>query len=132
MGFRLARVGFASIILALLLAGSARGEDGALDLRLRDLGGEPHNLQSYRGKIVVLNFWATWCGPCAEEMPLLVKAQKRYNDRGVVVIGVSLDEGSARAAVEKFAKNKKIDFPLWVGGTVEDLKQFGPEAVRPG
>ena len=56
---------------------------------------------------------------------MLVKAQRLYGDRGLVVIGVSLDESSARAAVEKFAKKKKIDFPLWVGGRVEDLKRFG-------
>jgi thiol-disulfide isomerase/thioredoxin len=125
MEFRWAKIGLAPAFLALLLAGSARGADGAPGLSLRDLGGEPHSLQSYRGKIVVLNFWATWCGPCAEEMPMLVKAQKLYGDRGLVVIGVSLDEDSARAAVEKFAKKKKIDFPLWVGGAVEDLKRFG-------
>jgi thiol-disulfide isomerase/thioredoxin len=125
MGFRWARIGLAPAFLALLLAGSARGADGAPDLSLRDLGGEAHNLESYRGKIVVLNFWATWCGPCAEEMPMLVKAQTRYGEHGLVVIGVSLDEDSARAKVEKFAKRKKINFPLWMGGTVEDLKRFG-------
>jgi hypothetical protein len=58
-------------------------------------------------------------------MPMLVKAQQLYGDRGLVVIAVSLDEGSARAQVQKFAKKKKMNFPVWVGGTVEDLKRFG-------
>ena len=103
----------------------ASAADEPPDLSLQDVTGASQGLSQYRGKIVVLNFWATWCGPCAEEMPMLVKAQKRYGDRGLVVVGVSLDEDSARAQVEKSAKKKKVNFPVWVGGTVEDLKRLG-------
>ncbi len=119
------RTALAVAALALGFAGVARGGDGPPDLSLRDLDGELRSLQSYRGKIVVLNFWATWCGPCTEEMPLLVKARKRYAGRGVEVIGVSLDEGSARNEVKKFVKRKKVNFPVWVGGTSEDLSRLG-------
>jgi len=125
MGFRLVRLGLATAVFAGLLAGSARGEEKVPELALRDLNGQPQSLESYRGKIVVLNFWATWCGPCMEEMPMLVKSQERYGARGLVVIGVSLDGDSARPEVEKFAKKKKVNFPVWVGGTTEDLERFG-------
>lgn len=56
---------------------------------------------------------------------MLVNAQKRYGERGLAVIAVSLDEASARGQVEKFAKKKKVNFPIWVGGKVEDLKRLG-------
>lgn len=125
MRLQWARLGLAAAVFAGLLAGSTRGEEVAPELALRDLSGHPQSLESYRGKIVVLNFWATWCEPCMEEMPMLVNAQKRYGERGVTVIAVSLDDASARAQVEKFVRKKKVKFPVWVGGTVEDLERLG-------
>ena len=68
---------------------SASAADG---LVLKDSAGRDARLSDYGGKVVILNFWATWCIPCREEMPLLVNIQKRYADRGVVVIGASADD----------------------------------------
>jgi cytochrome c biogenesis protein CcmG, thiol:disulfide interchange protein DsbE len=65
-------------------------------------------LSDFRGKVVVLNFWATWCPPCVEEMPSLVQMQQRLKDKGVVLVGVSLDvDGDA---YHKFLKDHQIDF----------------------
>ena len=74
------------------------------------------SLTDYRGKVVVLNFWASWCAPCAEEMPSLVQLNERFKDKGVTVVGVSIDvDGDA---YHKFLKDYKIDFP-----TVRDPDQ---------
>lgn len=100
-------------------------QDVAPEFFLPNLKGAQQNLRDYRGKIVVLNFWATWCVPCAEEMPMLVEIQKKYGESGVVVIGVSLDDSSTRAKVESFLHKKKVNFPAWMGGTTEDLKRLG-------
>jgi len=65
-------------------------------------------LRDYRGKIVVLNFWATWCPPCVEEMPSLVQLQQRFKDKGVAVLGVSVDADGD--AYHRFITDHKIDF----------------------
>ena len=74
-------------------------------LSLRDLQGQEHSLSSLRGKLVVLNFWATWCAPCREEMPLLVSLQKRYGTRGIQVIGASVDDESTAAQIAPFVES---------------------------
>ena len=66
------------------------------------------SLNQFRGQIVVLNFWATWCGPCVEEMPSLVNLQQRMKSKGVTVVGVSIDEDDD--AYHRFLKEYKIDF----------------------
>lgn len=61
-------------------------------LTLPDLEGHPHALSNYRGRRVLLNFWASWCGPCVEEMPALNRAQKKFGDHGAIVVGIAMDE----------------------------------------
>jgi peroxiredoxin len=102
--------------------------DSLPKLKLHDLQGDKQNLNPYRGKLIVLNFWATWCGPCKEEMPMLVLEEEHYRDRGVVVIGVSLDKPGDEAKVRAFIDQYKVTFPVWVGGSVDDLDrwQMGP------
>ncbi len=75
-----------------------------------DEKGQPQNLKQYAGKIVVLNFWATWCGPCREEMPELSKLNDAYKDKNLVVLGVAIDDV---AAVSKFIKETKVNYPLF-------------------
>jgi peroxiredoxin len=97
-------------------------------LKVKDLNGHRQDLRQYQGKIIVLNFWATWCEPCQEEMPMLVREAARYRDRGVVVVGVSLDKPGDEQKVQNFAARYHIDFPVWVGGSADDLDrwQMGP------
>jgi len=78
---------------------------------LTDLEGRPHSLGEWRGKVQVVNFWATWCPPCREEIPLLIAAQKRFGGHGIQVIGVALDQVSAVAA---YRKEHGIDYPILI------------------
>ncbi len=77
---------------------------------LKDLEGKAVKLSDFKGKVVLLNFWATWCPPCREEIPDLVALQNQYRDQGLVVIGLSFDR--APAAVKSFATRNKINYPL--------------------
>jgi len=90
-------------------------------LTLKDVKGQKVSVRDYRGKIVVLNFWATWCGPCKAEMPIFVEAEKEYGPRGVVFIAVSLDDRETRPKIPDFLTEHKIGFPVWVGASTMDL-----------
>jgi peroxiredoxin len=99
--------------LAVLLAGCYRGSrpprigTAAPDFTVQDAD-RTVTLRDLHGKVVVLNFWATWCAPCVEEMPSLVQLQQRFKDKGLSVVGVSIDvDGDA---YRKFLKDYKIDF----------------------
>jgi thiol-disulfide isomerase/thioredoxin len=86
---------------------------------------KPQRLSQYQGKIVILNFWATWCENCKTELPMLVEEQKRYRERGVVVIGASLDDATTVKKVRPYARKEKLNFPVWVGATADHLEKFG-------
>ena len=78
----------------------------------KDTAGATHSLGEFQGQVVVINFWATWCAPCREEMPGFVRLQDRWKGRGVQFVGLSDDDPSK---VERFAAELKINYPLWVG-----------------
>jgi peroxiredoxin len=102
------------------------------DLALRDLFGAEQRLSALRGRIVVLNFWATYCEPCRKEMPDLASIQNNYAALGVQVIGASADEAAARTKVLAFIKETKLNFPVWLGATTGDMERFGLAPVLPG
>jgi len=79
---------------------------------LATLDGGRASLADHRDKLVVLNFWATWCHPCALEMPSLEALWRRYRARGLVVVGVSVDRGSPRGLLEPYVRNLKLTFPI--------------------
>ena len=83
----------------------------APDWTLSDVDGKPVKLSDFSGKVVILNFWATWCPPCTEEIPTLVEIQKEYGSKGVVVVGVSVDEGGP-AIVRSFLKQNRLNYPV--------------------
>jgi peroxiredoxin len=70
------------------------------------------SLADHRDKLVILNFWATWCQPCTLEMPSLEALWSRYRERGLVVIGVSVDRGAPRALLDPYVRNLKLSFPI--------------------
>ena len=100
-----------------------------IDLNLKDLAGIDQRLSSFKGRIVILNFWATWCVPCKQEMPDLAAIQNEYAALGVQVIGAAADQIGDRPKLLQFIKEAKINFPIWLGATTDDLKRFG---VGPG
>ena len=113
------------IVLTALAAALAPCADAPkADLTLKDAGGHKVRLRDLRGKPVVLNFWATWCGPCNSEMPMLVEMEKQYAARGVLFIGASMDDAKTRAKVPAFVAEHKIAFPVWYGATADDLDEL--------
>jgi peroxiredoxin len=85
----------------------------APDFTLPQLDGQPLRLSSYRGKVVLLDFWATWCDPCREETPHFIALQKRYSDRGLQIIGISMDDGPEPVRV--FYQQFHINYPVVMG-----------------
>ena len=86
----------------------------APEWQLKDLDGKPVKLSDFKAKVVVLNFWATWCPPCRKEIPALIALHAGYKDQGVVVIGVSMDQGGP-SVVKSFARRTKINYPVVMG-----------------
>jgi peroxiredoxin len=96
-----------------------------LNFTVKDMDGKDVRLSQYKGKVVLLNFWATWCKPCRVEIPALTALYRDYKDKGFVVLGVSVD--SEVAAVKPFARVMKMNYPVLIGAGHEDLSDaFGP------
>ena len=90
----------------------------APDFTLTSINGEEITLSDYRGKVVVINFWATWCGPCRYEIPMLIEFQELYGTDKLIVLGVAINSGS-KEAVEKFADEFNITYPILYGSDEE-------------
>ena len=140
----LCHLSFSALLLSALLSllsgagfasqaesGQTTAPDEPAILALQDLSGSGQSLEQFRGRIVVLNFWATWCVPCREEMPIFVRAREDYQARGVEVIGASADDASTRDQIEPFIEEFGIRFPIWLGATVKDMELFGLGATLP-
>ena len=103
---------------------SAPKKPAPAELNLVDLDGKKVHLKDYRGKLVVLNFWATWCVPCRDEMPMFVDVEKAWAPKGVVFIGASLDDKKTDKAIPEFMAKYRIDFPVWKGATGDDMDKL--------
>ena len=95
---------------------SARLTQSAIapDFSLESLDGATTRLSDFRGKAVLLNFWATWCGPCKIEMPWFVDLQKKYAAQGLQIVGVAMDDAS-KQDIAKFAKDMGVNYPILIG-----------------
>ena len=101
-------------------------------LDLQDMQGGHHKLEDYKGKVIVLNFWATYCVPCVAELPLLNEMQKRYKDK-IIVLAASLDDELDRDKLQPFLhKHNADDLTLFIGAGFETLEDFGLAQVLPG
>lgn len=96
---------------------------------LKDLRGKTVKLEDFKGKIVLLNFWATWCVPCRIEMPELIKLQTEYAAKGLQIVGITY-EPEKPLIVGRIARTRKINYPLLFGNEALS-KQYGIEEVLP-
>src|SRR5690349_7707838 len=87
----------------------------APDFALQTLDGKTLRLSDFRGKGVLLNFWATWCVPCKVEMPWFVELQKQYGSDGLQILGINADEDTSKDELEKFAKGMGVNYPVLLG-----------------
>jgi peroxiredoxin len=96
----------------------------APDFTVPDLSGQVVRLSAYRGRVVLVNVWATWCPPCREEMPSMERLHERLKDRGFVLLAVSQDEGPI-AGVKAFVEQMKLTFPVLVDPDGEVGRKYG-------
>jgi len=95
-------------------SGAPGSAEGAAELTGKTLDGKTVSLSDYKGKVVLVDFWATWCGPCIVEIPELVKLQAGLGPKGFVILGVSMDEDAADVA--RFVKAKNFNYPVVLNG----------------
>jgi thiol-disulfide isomerase/thioredoxin len=112
------RVGIALAIAGSLLAvalvmRSNHGEAAPLNFVLEDMSGAKVDLAKFKGKPLIINLWATWCGPCRLEMPQLVDLQTEFKDKGLTIVGISVDDTADD--IRKFAAEYKVTYPMLVG-----------------
>ena len=120
------------LALALLLLSSSSGfARNVRKLSLRDLDGEKVRMSDYQGRVVVLNFWATWCGPCKEELPRLAIMAQDYASKNVAFVLASIDEPKKLPIVRGYVSQQKIALPVWAGATVDLLEQLSGVNVVP-
>lgn len=98
---------------SLLDAGGSRDAGTLLAVSLPDLAGEQQALGQWKGKLLVVNFWATWCAPCREEMPMFVEAQRTHGAKGLQFVGVAVDDAGK---VRQFAESIGLNYPSLIGG----------------
>ena len=118
------RAAAAALVVLLAAAGTARAADASKLSGELDAKGLAAAIASHRGQVVLVNFWATWCVPCREEFPDLVRLEQAYRDRGVAVVGVSIDLSKDLPKVEKFLATNRPDFPNYMkraGGDDQDF-----------
>ena len=110
---------------AVAAACDAAARPANLDFTLEDMNGNDVAFESLKGKVVLLNFWATWCGPCKIEIPWFVEFAEQHKDDGLVILGLSVDDTADK--IRAFAEEYNVNYPLLVGLGREDFQEaYGP------
>jgi len=99
----------------------------APDFTLKSRSGKNLRLSDYRGQVVMVNFWASWCGPCRQEMPILEKMFKRYSKLGFVILGVNTEQDSSKA--NAYLRDIKVSFPILYDTTSKVSKTYSVQAM---
>ena len=107
------------------------GEGTVSDTAFESIDGRRVSLADYRGKVVVLNLWAIWCGPCIAEIPELVELQRRIEPRDATVIGLAVDSGSADQVLDFWRRRLDLEpsYPLWLGSMERAEEHFDATTV---
>jgi peroxiredoxin len=104
-------------------APASKSEAASLDFTLTDMNGKTVNLAEFRGRPLIINFWATWCGPCKQEIPAFIELQNKYREQGFLVLGVSTDDPAD--ALQKFAAEYQMNYPVLLA-TEQFMDANGP------
>lgn len=123
------KLAFVVLMIAFAAASVLGQQTVAPQVALKDLNGRTVRLSDYQGKVVLVNFWATWCPPCRAEMPDLVKLQSEYGKDGLQIIGITYPP-QKKAEVRRFANSLKVNYPI-VLGTRELKARFSSEDILP-
>lgn len=117
----------AALVVCFLLpsAQARRAPNSIPNLEFKSLTGGTHKLAELRGSIAVINFWATWCGPCREELPMLSALSREYSGKGVRFIAVSADAPEDRGKIDQFVRLQKPMMAIWVGADLDTLERLG-------
>lgn len=118
-------VGFASASPAQTKRVSKPVEKPLPNLTLNTIDGQKWNLYENRGRVVLINFWATWCAPCRTETPMLVDLGQEYKTRGLEIVGIALDEGGTEV-IKKFVADYEIDYPILLPVPGSALSRIDP------
>jgi thiol-disulfide isomerase/thioredoxin len=109
------------------LGRQAGGAAELLSTPFRDLRGETHRLREWQGSVLVCNFWATWCAPCREEIPLLRAAKQQFGGKGLEVVGIGIDSVDK---IREYAANVGVNYPIFIGeaATLQLMRRVGNAA----
>ncbi len=117
--------------LAQLIYPSAINARSARKLALHDLAGHATHLSDYAGHVMVVNFWATWCVPCRQELPRLSLLAQHYATNQVPFILISINDMKEIENIRAFAEREKLDLPVWIGASVELLEHYSGKDIVP-
>lgn len=118
------------MVLVIILANITFGQIKQLPkFDLKDIQGKNISSDTFKGKVLLINFWATWCGPCKQEIPDLVKLHNHYREKGLEVISIAVSSGSPKD-IDKFAKSMRINYSILIGDP-KVLRAFGNVSMLP-
>jgi cytochrome c biogenesis protein CcmG/thiol:disulfide interchange protein DsbE len=118
---------FAALALLANTMSAAEGK-AAPDFLLKDLGGKEISLDDYKGKVIFLNFWATWCPPCRQEIPGFIKAYEKHKDDGLVILGVAVSD--REESVKSYVEKSNMTYPIAMGDS-KIIKDYRPGNAIP-
>ena len=120
------------MLLVLALAAIPLSAKHIPDPTFKTLDGQTHRLSAFHGRLVVVNFWATWCGPCQEELPRLKQLAASYAGKPVTFIYISIDDPKDRGKIPSTLAKLHVDFDSWTGADTDTLGRFGLGEIVPG
>lgn len=119
------------LLCAFLWGGIAFAGETAPEFSLRDINGKAVSLSDYKGKVVLVNFWATWCGPCKLEMPHLDKMDREFQDKGFEVVSISTDDARAASKVKPLIKRGGYGFTVLLDKDTAVVSKYNPAKTLP-